>query len=95
MKQIMVLSEESGMLLFSDTYVSVSQDPSSSSFPSTDIQNANNQNARGQVSLETLQLSSSLFALYKLSHGCGVTEEHSLKWLLKVYTFHVFYIRMS
>ena len=35
-------------------------------------------------SLQTFQLSSSLFALYKISVNCFAGQESPLKWLLKV-----------
>ena len=63
MRSILVLSEDSGILLFAESYLE-----SEDQFDS----------------LGVYQLSSSLFALYKLSFDCGTSEEHSLKWLRKV-----------
>jgi hypothetical protein len=63
MKSLMVLSEDSGILLFSDSYEKK--------------QDLNNYSS----SLETIQLSSSLFALYKLSLSLS---NGALQWLQKV-----------
>jgi hypothetical protein len=64
MKSLMLLSEESGILLFSDSYEKKS-----------DLDNQ-------YASLETIQLSSSLFALYKLSLSLS---NGALQWLQKVF----------
>lgn len=63
-----MLSEDSGILLFADSYLG-------------DVTQFD--------SLGVFQLSSSLFALYKLSFDCGTREEHSLKWLRKVIFMYI------